>query len=350
MEQTENQIETAEPTVVAEKPAKKAAVAKLPAFKPKKFKVGSAVFIEVMPEELTIVTDKKHILFQNRAIMPLKEDMVISVLEHGIKKPPLLRQVDDSKDGDEVYEVWDGRQRVRAACEANRRLSQRGDKPRVIVCRVDTGNVESNVARVESLLNEHVIPPDPISRAEAMAKSLSVGLTKIEVAQDFWTSQKTVDRHMALLRLCKDLQQAVREDKVTMMDALELGKGSQKAQKEALERLEKGEPLFLEAPEEGEEGEEGEAEAKPTKKKAPKAASWKKTEPMVKRLKAWNAPSAAKQEKADIIATVIQGLYGATKKAAREFEELLEDLGFSMEDAEEEESKPKGKKAKQSED
>lgn len=329
-----------------EKEAEIAAKAKS---KPKVYRVGADKFVELWPEEVTVVTDKKHYLFQSRAIDPLDEQMINSVMEHGVLEPPIVVYAGEDADGSDIYQVVDGRQRVRCAVDANTRLENRKDRPRRIVCKVKESGAEIHGVRLKSILNVHRKDIDPMTRAEGMAEYMSCGYDKAGTAVDFWTSEKTVDRHLALLKLDKKLQQAIRELKVTLMDALELGKVSHKEQRAAVERLENGEPLFVEAAEEGEEeGEEGaEAEAKPTKKKSPKAPTWKKVEVTLKKLKAYQAPSAAKQEKVDIVATVIAGLYGSTKKAAREFEELLEELGLGEGDAEddgEEEAKPKAKK------
>lgn len=356
-ENTETTTETAETTAAKTEPKAKAKTlkdkeAEIEAkgkFKPKVYRVGADKFLEAWPEEITVVTDKKHYLFQSRAIDPLDEQMINSIIEHGVLEPPIVVPAGQDAEGSDVYEVVDGRQRVRCAVEANRRLENRKDRLRRIVCKVKDAGAESHGVRLKNILNEHRKEADPMTRAEGMAEYMSVGYDKAATAVDFWTSEKTVDRHLSLLKLDKKLQQAVREKKVTLVDALELGKVSHKEQRAAVERLENGEPLFVEATEESEEegeGEEGSADAKPVKKKLPKAPAWKKMQTTLKKLKAFQAPSAAKQEKVDIVALVIEGIYGSTKKAAREFDELLEDLGLTDEDSgeDEEETKPKGKK------
>jgi len=352
-ENTETTTETAEATAAKPEPKTKAKKEPEPKietkFKPKVYRVGADKFLEAWPEEITVVTDKKHYLFQSRAIDPLDEQMINSIMEHGVLEPPIVVYAGQDAEGSDVYEVVDGRQRVRCAVEANRRLENRKDRPRRIVCKVKDAGAESHGVRLKNILNEHRKEADPMTRAEGMAEYMNCGYDKAATAIDFWTSEKTVDRHLALLKLDKKLQQAIRELKVGLVDALELGKVSHKEQRAAVERLENGGPLFVEATEESEEGgegEEGAGEAKPVKKKLPKAPAWKKMQVTLKKLKAYQAPSAAKQEKVDIVALVIEGIYGSTKKAAREFDELLEDLGLTDDESgdEDEEAKPKAKK------
>lgn len=76
------------------------------------------------PENLHIVTDKAHPLYDERIYLPLSEAMVLNIIDQGVLEPIIVWK--DPETG--LSCVVDGRQRVRHTLEANGRLEKR-EKP-----------------------------------------------------------------------------------------------------------------------------------------------------------------------------------------------------------------------------
>ena len=76
------------------------------------------------PDDLFVETDPTKPLFDNRALLALREEMVESIMAHGV-----LQDVICEKRGTAGPIVVDGRQRVLHAREANKRLRRAGNDP-----------------------------------------------------------------------------------------------------------------------------------------------------------------------------------------------------------------------------
>jgi ParB family chromosome partitioning protein len=95
------------------------------------------------PERLVIVLDKSNVLYDERGdenLFPLREAMVLDVMSNGIINAVKVRRNGSWPDGLYKYEVVAGRQRVRHAIEANRRLALSGQPPIVMKLDVVTGD------------------------------------------------------------------------------------------------------------------------------------------------------------------------------------------------------------------
>jgi hypothetical protein len=83
----------------------------------------------VPPEDITIIgldteDGPEHPLFDERVLLPVDEALARNIAIHGVIEPVVIR-----KNGDDVIEVIDGRQRVRSARLANERLEAEGKEP-----------------------------------------------------------------------------------------------------------------------------------------------------------------------------------------------------------------------------
>ena len=83
---------------------------------------GKTNLLSFDPAKLKLVTDEKHPLYDPRVDLPLSDEMVASIMLKGVVKPIIVWK--DPESGETV--VVDGRQRVRNAIEANKRLRKRG--------------------------------------------------------------------------------------------------------------------------------------------------------------------------------------------------------------------------------
>lgn len=88
-------------------------------------------FYKMSPEDITVIgldtkDDESHPLYDGRIHMPLEEDTVLNMMEHGVLVPIRV-----TKDGKSAI-VIDGRRRVLHAREANRRLKKKG-QPTIFV-------------------------------------------------------------------------------------------------------------------------------------------------------------------------------------------------------------------------
>ena len=84
---------------------------------------GKTNVLSFETDALTIITDPAHSLYDERIHLPLDEAITLNIMALGVREPILVWK--DPETGKVL--VVDGRQRVRHAIEANRRLTARGE-------------------------------------------------------------------------------------------------------------------------------------------------------------------------------------------------------------------------------
>jgi ParB family chromosome partitioning protein len=89
---------------------------------------GKTNVLNFEPENLHLVTDKTHPLYDERIHLPINEAMVLNIMEQGVLEPIIVWK--DPESG--LACVVDGRQRVRHTLEANKRLVKQGDSPLLV--------------------------------------------------------------------------------------------------------------------------------------------------------------------------------------------------------------------------
>ncbi|HHR1074651.1 TPA: hypothetical protein ACS3AH_003518, partial [Klebsiella aerogenes] len=89
---------------------------------------GKTNVLNFEPENLYLVTDKSHPLYDERIHLPINEPMVLNIMDQGVLEPIIVWK--DPETGRSC--VVDGRQRVRHTIEANKRLAKEG-KPLLMV-------------------------------------------------------------------------------------------------------------------------------------------------------------------------------------------------------------------------
>lgn len=233
------------PKPSAEKPAKAAPTTEAPAQPASAVQVADVDAEELKkhkfagfnmpPEELTIVGldtdhDERHMLSdKDRTKDPVDAEMVQSVLREGIHLPVLARMVG------KVAEVVDGRQRVRAAREANRRRAEKGLDPiRVPVVFEKLEDREAFGAMIST--NAYRLDDTPLQCARKALRALAYGYSREEAAQRFKVSTVTIANWEKIADLDQKVIDAVERDRITLTMAIEIAKFDRKEQVAAMEK------------------------------------------------------------------------------------------------------------------
>lgn len=184
----------------------------------------------VEPEQLTLVTDDNHPLYDPRVNLPVDENLVRNVMVFGVKEPVLVR-----KNGVE-YEVVAGRQRTKAAVEANKRLIAEGKEPLRVRTIIERGD-DADMFGVMILENELRQNDSPISKAKKAQRLLDMGKSEEWVATAFGVSKQTVNNYLTLLDLCGPVKTAVERGELSASAAAKMGKLSHDEQKQKLDTM-----------------------------------------------------------------------------------------------------------------
>jgi ParB family chromosome partitioning protein len=167
------------------------------------------------PNRLVIVTDPGNVLCQEvRNRTPTPEWLVLSIMALGVTTPIQVRR-GPKVDGEFTYEVVVGRQRVKAAREANKRLIKARQPPVLIKVEVVQGTDEDMLALMRS---ENVrVDMTPLERAETAKISISKGVSELKVINDsFRGSKAEYERHMALLACHPGVVAAIEDGRLSI--------------------------------------------------------------------------------------------------------------------------------------
>ena len=182
------------------------------------------------PKELVLVEDETDPLFDPRIKMPLDDALVKNIMFQGIIEPVVITK----RDGQAI--VIAGRQRVRAAREANKRLEEMGKEPLNVPCVVRRGN-EADLFGVSISENENRQDDSPLGKAEKCARYLSMGKSEEEAALTFGVSKQCIQSWLKLLECSAPVRKAVEEGKIAATAALKLSPLPYKEQQETLQGL-----------------------------------------------------------------------------------------------------------------
>ena len=182
------------------------------------------------PDKLVLIDDPTHPLYDSRIHLPIDEAMVANIMYRGVLEPIIVR-----KNGPHV-EVVDGRQRVKNTREANRRLEAQGKLRIAIPCVVKRGT-NRDLFGILVAANAHRHNDEPLARAEKAQRMLDMGMTIDEIGIDLGVSVQTVRNLLQLLECSPEVQETMREGKVTAGVARHLARLDQAAQKTELDKL-----------------------------------------------------------------------------------------------------------------
>ncbi|KWI69655.1 ParB/RepB/Spo0J family partition protein [Burkholderia ubonensis] len=183
---------------------------------------GKGNALDFDPDTLVLVTELNHPLFDERVHWPVDESMVRNIMFQGVIQP--IEVTKDPETGE--VQVVTGRQRVKAAREANRRLIDRGDPPITVpgivrrLGRNERASVLSAAIASENAIRQQ---ETPLSMAAKMARQLRMR-SEDDVAILFGCNVQTVRATVALLDCCEDVQKAVDTGQINVTHARTLAK------------------------------------------------------------------------------------------------------------------------------
>jgi ParB family chromosome partitioning protein len=184
--------------------------------------------------------DESHPLYDERAMLPVDDNLVKNILFYGIQMPVIVR-----KEAGTVY-VVDGRQRVKAARVAAGRASQAGE----YAVRVPVKEARGNDGRMTGIMvstNEQRQDDDAITRAFKATRLLALVGDIDEVCVAFGRSKTTIKNWLSLSGAHPKVHEAVRSKIVSTQAAVEISKLPRDQQLDALAKLTRGAERVSEA-------------------------------------------------------------------------------------------------------
>ena len=185
------------------------------------------------PEDLNLVKDKSHPLYDARVDLPLDEAMVRNIMMQGVLEPIVFLK--DPETGS--IDVVAGRQRVKNAREANRRLAAEGRMPIQVPGYTRRGLDARTAAAL--MASENAIQQDetPMGRARMMQQLIGLSYTEADLAVIFGCALATVQTSLSLLECTKPVQKAVEDGKINVTHAKALSKLAPAEQREKVQEL-----------------------------------------------------------------------------------------------------------------
>lgn len=173
------------------------------------------------PDKLVIIgldtqDGPEHPLYDERIKLKLDEGLVRNIMVYGV-----IETVTVTKDADGLPLVVVGRQRVRCAREANKRLTAEGKKPILVPCMTKRGE-QNTMFGVMISENENRQEDSIITKARKASRMISVcRTTETEAAAAFGVSRPTLSSWLKLLDLDPALVKAIDRGEISANLALE---------------------------------------------------------------------------------------------------------------------------------
>jgi ParB family chromosome partitioning protein len=192
------------------------------------------------PEDLVLVTDEKHPLFDERVHLPVNENLVLNMMHapdgtpQGCLQPVTVAR--DRETGKLLVAI--GRQRVKAAREANKRLKKAGLEPFWISAQI-SNDARSPHRGMGMLIseNEHREDDSPLGKAKKAQRYLDLGRDVSEIAVLFGMSAASVKNMLSLLEAPAAVRNAVEAGKISTSDGYKLAKLEPEEAKEKVAEL-----------------------------------------------------------------------------------------------------------------
>jgi len=180
---------------------------------------GKTNLLLFKPEALTLVKDVASALYDERVEMELDEALVRNIMEFGVIEPVVVWKNPETSN----VEIVDGRQRVRAAIEANKRLKKAGCDPHMVPS-IAKRATEAHT-RAGIMVSTFIRQDDtPMGKAKKLARYLDLGRSEEQAAVTFGISKSSVKNLLSLLETPKAVQKAVQNGTVAASVAYELAK------------------------------------------------------------------------------------------------------------------------------
>jgi ParB family chromosome partitioning protein len=189
---------------------------------------GRADVFRVDPNKLVIVIDRTHPLYDERVSLPVDDALVASIIEHGIRQPVTVRR------NGSLFEVMDGRQRVKAAIQANKSLPK---SERILVPVTMAKDSDTQAAKIMVALNEIRTQDTPMVQAAKAKRLLDRGIPKQEVCAQFGKNTTWLSQVMKLLDTDDSVQSAVEKGMIHVTAASKLASLPRDQQRKAMADL-----------------------------------------------------------------------------------------------------------------
>lgn len=167
------------------------------------------------PDKLTIVTDPAHPLYDERHALPFDEPTVRNMMVYGVLEPIIVTRDPDTG----AVLVVDGRQRVKNAAEANRRLEAEGRSTILVPATTRKGDSASTMMGVMVATNQLRQADPPLVIAAKMQRMKALGQDDEAVSVAFGCNRKTVEGYLSLLDCAKPVQKAIEQGYLGVTDA-----------------------------------------------------------------------------------------------------------------------------------
>ncbi|HHC3211971.1 TPA: ParB/RepB/Spo0J family partition protein [Klebsiella pneumoniae] len=194
---------------------------------------GKTNVLSFEPENLHLVTDKTHPLYDERVHLPIEEGMVLNIAELGVLEPIIVWK--DPETGLTCVVV--GRQRVKHTLEANKLRLKEGKDPLLVPGVVKRGSA-NQMAKYMVSENEIRRPDTPLGRAKKMSDALDRGLDEDDIAVLFGCSVQTVRATLSLLEATQAVREAVEAGTINVTQARQLASLKPEEQREKVKQIE----------------------------------------------------------------------------------------------------------------
>lgn len=186
-----------------------------------------------LPEELVIIRDPQHPLYDPRVELPLDENQVKNFMAKGFFGTIVITKIGDSP------VVVDGRRRTMHAAEANRRLLSEGKEPIRISATIQRGD-GADLFGVLISANEGRLDDTPLAKARKCARYLAMGRSIDDAALTFGVSKTCINGWMRGLSCTEKVLKAVEKNRLSFSAATELASLDHEAQDSALATMLEG--------------------------------------------------------------------------------------------------------------
>lgn len=185
------------------------------------------------PEDLNLVTDKNHPLYDERVHLPLDEAMIQNLMAYGVLEPVVFLK--DPETGS--VDVVAGRQRVKNAREANKRLIAEGRMPIQVPGYTRRGLDRRTAAALMATENAISQAETVMGRALKMQQLVGLGYTERDLTVIFGCSLPTIQTSLSLLECTKPVQKAIDAGQINLSHAKALVKLKPQEQREKVQEL-----------------------------------------------------------------------------------------------------------------
>lgn len=189
---------------------------------------GRADVFRVKPDNLVVVNTPGHPLYDERVNLPVDPALVASIIEHGIRQSVTVRR------NGSLFEVEDGRQRVKAAIEANKQLKK--DQQILVPVTMSKDN-DQQAMKVMIALNEQRVEDTPMVKAAKAKRLLDYGTSKADVAAQFGKPISWLNELLKVLETDDSVQRGVEKGLIAVTAASKLASLSREEQKKAMADL-----------------------------------------------------------------------------------------------------------------